>query len=212
MLAKPIKRKDPITMNDLRFVETKYRHSKEHDDYLFETQLATGVHGLLRLGDLTFPDSSSIREWRKVTRRNTLDIRPHQYSFVLPAHKADRFYEGNKVVVCAFESSDSSPPFDPFPSFFRYLHSRDSLFPASSPLWLTSEGKIPTRSFFMSRFHALFSKSYGGASMRAGGATHLAMNNTPPELIRAMGRWSSNAWEIYIRLHPALLRSLLHSH
>jgi hypothetical protein len=148
MLAKPIKRKDPITMNDLRFVETKYRHSKEHDDYLFETQLATGVHGLLRLGDLTFPDSSSIREWRKVTRRNTLDIRPHQYSFVLPAHKADRFYEGNKVVVCAFESSDSSPPFDPFPSFFRYLHSRDSLFPASSPLWLTSEGKIPTRSFF----------------------------------------------------------------
>jgi hypothetical protein len=212
MLAKPIKRKDPITMNDLRFIETKYRHSKNHDDYLFETQLVTGFHGLLRLGDLTFPDNSSIQEWRKVTRRTTLLIRPQQYSFMLPAHKADRFFEGNKVIVSAFESFDSTPSFDPFPSFYRYLTSRDSLFPASSPLWLTSEGKIPTRSFFMSRFHALFSKSYGGASMRAGGATHLAKNHTPPELIRAMGRWSSDAWEIYIRIHPGLLRSLLHSH
>jgi hypothetical protein len=212
MLAKPVKRKEPLTMNDLRFVETRFRHTKDHNDFLFVALLVTGVHGLLRLGEMTFPDNSSVREWRKVTRRSSLVILSHQYSFLMPASKTDRSYEGNKVIISAFNPSDSAPPFDPLPSFSRYLISRDSLFPASSPLWLTSEGRVPTRSFFMSRFYNLFSKSYGGASMRAGGATHLAISNTSPEVIRAMGRWSSEAWEIYIRIHPALLRAFLHPH
>jgi hypothetical protein len=62
---------------------------------------------------------------------------------MLPAHKVDRFFEGNKVIVSAFEPFDLVPSFDPFPSFYRYLTSSDSLFPASSPLWLTAEGKFP---------------------------------------------------------------------
>jgi hypothetical protein len=45
--------------------------------------------------------------------------------------------------------------------------------------------------------------------MRAGGATYLASLGTPPEIIRALGRWSSDAWELYIRLHPTLLHFLL---
>ena len=204
MFAKPVERKDPLTIGDLRFVEDKFRHSRDHDDFLFVTLLFTGFHGLNRLGEFTFPNDPSIRDWRKVIRRSSLILRPHEYTFQLPAHKADRFFEGNKVVVCAFPSSGL--PFDPFPSFLRYLHSRDSLFPASS---LT--GDIPTRSFFMSRFHSVFSKSYGGASMRAGGATHLAKNRTPPECIRTIGRWTSDAWEVYIRVHPTVLQALLHS-
>jgi hypothetical protein len=209
MLAKPVERKEPLTINDLRLAEIKYRHTQDHDDLLFLTLLITGFYGLLRLGELTFPDDLSIRDWRKITRRSSLIVRPHQYSFMTPASKADRFFEGNKVVICAFESPDLA--FDPFRAFSRYLISRDTLFPASSPLWLTSKGDVPTRSFFMSRFHNLFSKSYGGASMRAGGATHLAKIHTPPEIIRGMGRWSSDAWEIYIRIHPTLLQALLHS-
>jgi hypothetical protein len=193
MFAKPVERKEPLSINDLRLVEAKYRHSEAHDDFLFVTLLFSGFHGLNRLGELTFPDDPSMRDWRKVIRRSSLILQPHGYSFRLPAHKADRFFEGNKVIVCAFPSS--SLPFDPVPSFLRYLLSRDTLFPASSPLWLTSAGDVPTRSFFMSRFHTVFSKSYGGASMRAGGATHLAKNRTPAECIRAIGRWSSDAWE-----------------
>ena len=46
--------------------------------------------------------------------------------------------------------------------------------------------------------------------MRAGGATHLAMLHTPPDIIHALGQWTSEAWEVYIRIHPALLHSLLH--
>ena len=200
-----VRRKLPLTFGDLLFVNHKFISSNIHNDLLFATLLVTGFHGLLRLGELTFPDSSYLRDWRKVTKRSSLVILNHQYEFFLPGHKADRFFEGNKVLIGSFSSS-----FDPFPIFHRYISSRDRLFPAASPLWLTAAGNVPTRSFFMSRFRKIFPKSFAGASMRAGGATHLASLHTPPEIIRAVGRWSSDAWEIYIRVHPTLLHALIH--
>ena len=44
--------------------------------------------------------------------------------------------------------------------------------------------------------------------MCAGGATTLAELKIPPHLIQAAGRWSSEAWKIYIRKHPILLAHL----
>ena len=204
-----VRRKLPLSFDDLCFVNHKYLFSQFHNDLLFATLLVTGFHGLLRLGELTFPDSSYLRDWRKVTKRSSLVLLfdQHRYEFFLPGHKADRFFEGNRVLISSFNSS-----FDPFPIFYRYLCSRDRLFPAASPLWLTAAGNVPTRSFFMSRFRKIFPKSFAGASMRAGGATYLATLQTPPELIRAVGRWTSEAWEVYIRVHPTLLHALLHHH
>ena len=99
--------------------------------------------------------------------------------------------------------------FNPLPPFLSYLSSRDCLFPSTSPLWLTLTGDVPTRAFFLSYFHIFFSKSFGGASMRAGRATYLAELGSSSQVIRGIGRWSSDAWEIYIRVHPALLQALL---
>lgn len=45
--------------------------------------------------------------------------------------------------------------------------------------------------------------------MRAGGATSLAENSVPPNLIQAIGRWASSAFQIYIRKNPVLLQALL---
>lgn len=206
--AKPIQRKNPLSIFDLQYLETRFQHSQTHDDHLFLALLVTGFHGLLRLGEMVFPDNVNLRDWRKITRRNSLTLTQTRYQFVLTTHKADKFYEGNKVIIQAFDNS----PFDPLPIFSRYLSSRDRLFPAASPLWLMSSGDIPTRSFFVSRFRIFFSKSYGGASMRAGGATHLAELGTSPHIIRALGRWKSEAWEVYIRVHPIILQALLRRH
>ena len=208
MLAKPIKRKDPLLIEDLRYLENKFRNTNDHDNLLFLSLLVTGFQGLLHLGKLTFPDDPSLREWRKISRWASLQVQSSQYLFQLTAHKADKFFEGYKIIIRTFESSCS--PFDPFPSFSRYIASQDHLFPASSPLWLTSKGSVPTRSFFMSRFRIFFSKSYGGASMRAGGATHLAKIGTPSSIIHGLGRWFSQAWEVYIHMHPSNLRGFLH--
>ena len=90
-----------------------------------------------------------------------------------------------------------------------YLSSRDALHPVASPLWLTSAGTIPTRSFFISRLRLFFANDVAGQSMRAGGATALAEHGVSPAVIQAAGRWASEAFLVYIRKNPTLLQGFL---
>jgi hypothetical protein len=161
---------------------------------------------LLRLGELSFPDDASIRDWRKVTKRSSVLVHDDSYEYLLPHHKADPFFEGNRIIVRKEQYQHN-----PLEHFRAYLASRDRLFPFASPLWLTKCGRVPTRSFYTHRLRIFFDSSVGGQSLRAGGATSLAEHGVPPAVIQPMGRWSSAAWLIYICKSPALIQALLYS-
>jgi hypothetical protein len=49
-----------------------------------------------------------------------------------------------------------------------------------------------------------------GHSLQAGGAMALALAGATPQTIQAAGRWSSDEFQKYIRLHPFLLQALIH--
>jgi hypothetical protein len=207
LYSSPTIRKRALTLSDLKLVLFALSHSTLHDDLLFKAMLLTGFFALMRLGELSFPNTKKLRNWRKVTKRSTVVISPDQYEFLLPGHKADQFFEGNRVIVKQKQYSD----IDPLICFLEYLSSRDHAFPLSSPLWLTSKGCIPTRDFFTSRLRRFFDRDVAGQSMRAGGATSLAEHGVPPSLIQLIGRWSSDAFFIYIRKSPILIQALLYS-
>jgi len=160
----------------------------------------------MRLGELSLPDDKSLHDWRKVTRRSTVRIQTDQYSFHLPYHKADRYFEGNWIIVRRDQFKH-----DPLFHFLAYLESRDRLCPLASPLWVTEKGEVPSRSFFTKRLRLFFDNSVGGQSMRAGGATSLAEHGVPPAIIQPLGRWSSQAYLIYIRKNPTLIQAMLYS-
>lgn len=199
-------RKRALTFEDLQLVVEHYRHSTLHDDLLFVAMLHTGFFGLLRLGEMTFPDEVSLQNWKKVTRRNTVHIQASTYEFTLPGHKADRFFEGNKIIIPALRFN-----LRPRHHFLRYIESRDTIHPVASPLWLTEAGDIPTRSFFIGRLRLFFARNVAGQSMRAGGATALAEHGVSPAIIQASGRWASEAFLVYIRKNPTLLQGFLHA-
>jgi hypothetical protein len=206
MRGTPTNRKRALTLDDLGRVIDYYIHSEDLDDLLFVSMLLTGFFALMRLGELTLPDDKSIQDWRKIIRRTSVALNDKFYEFHLPHHKADRYFEGNRVIVRA-EQFRHNPLFH----FTKYLTLRDARFPLSSPLWLTARGQVPTRSFFTTRLRIFFDNSVAGQSMRAGGATSLAENGIPPSIIQPLGRWSSNAFLIYIRKNPALIQALLYS-
>jgi hypothetical protein len=56
----PTQRKSPLTVANLVTVSTDLSASTSHDDLLFQAQLNTGFAGLLRLGELTWPDTISL--------------------------------------------------------------------------------------------------------------------------------------------------------
>ncbi|KAF8804742.1 hypothetical protein BYT27DRAFT_7225334 [Phlegmacium glaucopus] len=127
-----------------------------------------------------------------------LIITESYYEFHLPSHKADRFFEGNKIIVKQPQFSQINTL-----SYFKcYITNRDSLFPLSSPLWLTSNGSVPNRQFFISRLHGFFSHDERPS---------LTKHGVPPSIIQPMGRWSSDAFVIYIRKNPVLIQALLYS-
>jgi hypothetical protein len=203
--AQPTRRKRALSISDLTTVLTHFTSiPTSHDNLLFISMLLTGFFSLMRLGEMAFPDDTRIQDWRKISRRRTVILQDNDFSFQLPFHKADRFFTGNTILVTRSESV-----VDPVHHFEKYLTSRDSLMPFHSALWLRANGTIPTRSFFMRKLRVFFDKEIGGQSMRAGGATFLAEKGVPPSLIQARGRWSSDAFLIYIRKNPALLIDLI---
>ena len=205
--AVAITRKRPLRRAELSALRDQYMLTSNHDDLLFFTILLVGFHALMRLGELVWPDKKALQDYRKVTKRSSVELLAEGFSFFLPGHKADRFFEGNRIVLQKNASGD-----DPDAPFRKYLTSRDSLYPFHPELWLREDGSIPTRSWFIRRLRSHFPSDVAGHSLRAGGATALAQAGIPPHIIQAIGRWASETFQIYIRQHPVLLAALLFGH
>ena len=180
--------------------------SSSHNDLLFFVILLVGFHALMWLGELVSPDSKTLQDFQKVTKRNTVELLPEGFAFFLPGHKADKFFEGNRVLLQCNSGSD-----DPNRPFCKYLQSRDKLFPFHPQLWLRTDGSVPTHGWFIRHLHQHFPSDVSGHSLRAGGATALAQAGIPPHIIQAIGRWASDTFQIYICHHPILLAALLFS-
>lgn len=190
--------------DDLTRALASFGNNLSYDNRLFVTLLLTGFHALLRLGELVWPDNSALRTYRKLTVRATVKVNAASFEYLLPAHKADPFFKGNHILI---QRTACAP--DPHSSFISYLAARDAQFPLRAELWLRANGAVPTHAWFIRKLRAIFLRDIAGHSMRTGGATSLATAGVPPGTIQALGRWSSDAWLVYIRKHPALLSAMI---
>ncbi|KAJ7177479.1 hypothetical protein C8R43DRAFT_1118468 [Mycena crocata] len=98
-LGVAVKRKRPLGEDDILLVIADLGLSPAHDDMLFLSMLPAGHDGLLRLGELTIPDTVALRNARKLTLRQAVKATDANFSFFLPYHKADGFYEGNTIII-----------------------------------------------------------------------------------------------------------------
>ncbi|KAJ3524202.1 hypothetical protein NMY22_g11105 [Coprinellus aureogranulatus] len=158
-----------------------------HDDLL--------TFGPIPQGSATTGKSSSVRPSRSDSA----------FSPTLPGHKADRQFEGSKVLIQKLNTDD-----DPHSVFMKYLTSCDTIFPHNPELWLRADGSIPTRGWFIPNLRSFFPGNVGGHSLRSGGATALALAGIPPHIIQAIGRWAPNAFQAYIRKHPSILTAMVY--
>lgn len=188
--------KVPFKMDELVRVILHYSNSNDHDDFLFVAMLITSFHGIMRIGELTLPEDKSDQDWRKVIRRSSVKLEGNNFQFLLPGHKGDKLFKGSQVVIRIL---DPSSRVDPLPLVMRYVNSRDRLFRAASPLWLTSKAKVPSKTFFMSYLSPFFGDNI---SVRFGAVNYLAEMGAEPRIIRDLGRWSPEKWKIYLTDHP----------
>lgn len=203
--SKPTKRKSPLSLSHIKLIVDQYPAiTRSHDDALFIAMVLTGLHGLLRLGEMTAAEASSLRNPRKWSTRASVEWIPEGFSFWLECHKTDRSFEGARIVITHKEHPN------PVQYFRQYLTSRDFLHPFNPYLWIRQDGSVPTRSWFLDRLQSILKDNmFAGQSLRSGGATMLAEQGVSFDLIRKTGRWSSQAFEMYIRKNPVLLQVYL---
>ena len=67
-------RKWPITRSELANISQLHSSSSSFNDSLFLAILLTGFHGLMHLGELTWPDVKCLQDYRKIISHNSLQI------------------------------------------------------------------------------------------------------------------------------------------
>lgn len=97
--SKPIRRKHPLSRAHLLKVEKSINPFSPIDDVLFAAMIISGTCGLLRLGEVTVPDNPRLRNTRKIVLRSSVEFDDEGFAFWLPFHKADRLFEGNRILI-----------------------------------------------------------------------------------------------------------------
>src|SRR5882724_5078912 len=197
-------RKRALTNDDLVLLLDAFT-SSDLDDLVFLVITFSSFHALLCLSESTQPDSPAKCSFRKIILRHSIKLTSSHFSFVLPTHKANCFFESSSIVI-----ERRSGCLCPMRPFLNYLSAQDKCFPMHAPLWLRSTGKVPTYSWFIQKLKSCLGHDVAGHSMHSGGATTLTLAGTPDDHIQACGCWSSHAYHIYIRKYPVMLHSLLH--
>ena len=204
--ADPIRRKAPLRLHHLSLFRSLALHSGDYDDFLFLTILTAAFFACHRVGELLAPNDKALWDWRKLVRRCSFHADNDHTSYHLPYHKTDPFYRGTDIRFLRTTASDG---IDPVSILRDFVARRDQRHGARTPLFLRADGSRPTRSWFERKlFHVLPRADYGGHSARAGGATHFASLGLSEDVIRALGRWSSKSWSVYIRDHPTVRAEL----
>jgi len=199
----PISRKRTITPRRLRSLPST-QVNPSHDHRLFLAMTWTGWHALLRTSDLADADRIDQRDARRTMLRSSVTQGTDSIRITLPMHKADQNLSGHDIVLQRVDSF-----MNPIDLFQDYLSMRDSCFSLCPELWLRQDGSVPTYSWFVKnlKHHLGNDRELGGSSMRSGGADYLASIGTPHSIIQAVGRWSSEAYKVYLRQHPTMVQS-----
>lgn len=185
----------PITGRVLQQLVASFRSASwlSATDRLMLTAAATlAFHAFLRCSELT----------TGLTRRSmTVHNQPQPHlEFVLPASKTDPFRRGATIAIgrCA-------GPCCAVAAVSAYLQATAGRSPDGPLFQFTSGMQLSRLTFTQSLQHALAdaavpqASAYKGHSFRIGAATTAAQAGVPAWLIKTMGRWSSDAYMVYIR-------------
>ena len=99
LCAVPMSCKHALTLGDLETVTNSLSRSNDYNDHPFLAQLLTGFFTLFHLGEMMYPDDPKLCDPRKVTKHNSVWVCNSSFQFFLPGHKADRFIEGNIIIM-----------------------------------------------------------------------------------------------------------------
>jgi hypothetical protein len=158
--------------------------------------------GLFRPGEITMAPGSTLLpranvEWRTGHVRIRLD-----------ASKMDIFKRGAHVIIAEAASSKHCP----VKALRKAWDGAKDKRPMAA-LFQTQDGETMSYESFRKLLKQAIREAglkgkFSPHSFRIGGATELALQKVPPHIIKAMGRWSSDCYQRYVRLPAGFIREI----
>jgi len=133
--------KQELTEDDLCLLLLTY-NSSNLDDLVFLAIIFSSFHAIICLGESTQLDTPMKCSFCKVTLHHSVKLTASSFSFVLPTHKADRFFGSSTILI---ESHPGS--LCPLWPFWKYLAACNAHFPLQAQLWLCLTWEVPTYSW-----------------------------------------------------------------
>ena len=199
----------PVTPNILSRIKGVLDSSPGYESSMIWAACCTGFFGFLRCGEFLLPDATT---FDNTTHLAVSDIsvdshqNPTMIAIRIKRSKTDQFGEGATVYL-----GKTSAAICPVTAMLGYLAIRPE---GQGPLFVTSNQKPVTKRQFMSKIQKVLGEAgidasgYKGHSFRIGAATTAAACGLNEGLIKALGRWSSCAYQVYIKIPPRELANI----
>jgi len=186
-----------------------------HDQYLYASAMTMAFFGCLRCGEITYPSAARFHP-RKHLTINDVRLSKEALEVVVKQSKTDQTGKGARAIIGP--GSQNLCPLKLLRKFLRYRRYAAG----SDALFRLQDGSLLTRAKLHARLQqslealGLPASKFGTHSLRIGSATAAAAIGVPMDIIKSMGRWSSECYRRYIRApHNALFgltRKLCHDH
>ena len=197
----------PIT-DDLMLLIWRSLDLHLSDHLMFWAACTLGYFGFLRASEFTVP---SLASFSPSLHLGVQDIAvdslsaPSCMRLKIKGSKTDPFRKGAFIHI-----GRGQPPLCAVHSVLSYLASRGD---RSGPLFLFQNGQPLSRTLLTDWLRQILSSAnvpgnFSSHSFRIGAATVAARNGVPDHLIQALGRWTSSAYQLYIRTPSESLAAL----
>ena len=206
---RPGKPRLPITPAILSRIRASLSHSPGYNNTMLWAACCLAFFGFLRCGEFTLPSATAFDAARHLTYQDIAvdsHAEPSTLSVTLKVSKTDQFGRGSTIYL-----GRGTPDLCPVTAILHYLAIRGSL---EGPLFKRADGQPLTRKWFVDQIQAALTRvginaaAYSGHSFRIGAATTAAASGVSDSLIKTLGRWSSDAFQLYIRIPQSELASI----
>ena len=193
----------PITAQLMRHIKSALQIQAKTDPYTptwIWAAYCLGFFGFLRCSEFLTPDGTAYSQDIHLSINDiSLDNSSHPWKLLvkIKSSKTDQFRVGTTVVL-----GQTGNDLCPIASMLEYLNSRGN---HPGALFQSREGQPIHRQLFVSKVQqALVSAGipghlFNGHSFRIGAATITSAVGIPETIIKHLGRWSSTAYQTYIR-------------
>ncbi len=172
-----------------------------------DTMFILAFFGFLRCAELTA--SSKFDPAINPTISDLTVLDSETISFLIKQSKIDQVKKGHFVYIFNLSS-----PIQPYQAVREYLHLRISQAKSPlEPLFLDHAGKPVSRTWFQKQLKSVLlsagisAANFSSHSFRIGAATSAAQKGLTKHQIQTLGRWSSEAFQSYIRTDQFHIKS-----